>query len=93
MQRDQCLGLGMDVAVFDEKGKALQGRKGELVCRKPFPSMPLFFWNDKGFSRYKRSYFERYGDVWSHGDYISLTGSQGGAGGVVVYGLVPQVSR
>ncbi len=82
----QCLGLGMDVAAFDEKGQVPQGKKGELVCRKPFPSMPLFFWNDKAFSHYKRSYFEHFKDVWSHGDYISLTGSQGSAGGVVVYG-------
>ncbi|MCP5003985.1 MAG: acetoacetate--CoA ligase [Planctomycetes bacterium] len=82
----QCLGLGMDIAVFDEKGKALQGKKGELVCRRPFPSMPIFFWDDKDFSRYKRSYFKHYKDVWTHGDYISLTGSQGSAGGVIVYG-------
>ena len=82
----QCFGLGMDVASFDAEGQPIIGNKGELVCRKPFPSMPIFFWNDKDFSRYKKAYFERIPGVWFHGDYIALTESQGTSGGIVVYG-------
>ncbi|MEE9165548.1 MAG: acetoacetate--CoA ligase, partial [Nitrospinota bacterium] len=82
----QCFGLGMDVASFDTNGQSVKGEKGELVCRKPFPSMPIFFWNDKYFTRYKKAYFDRMTGVWFHGDYIALTESQGTAGGIVVYG-------
>ena len=82
----QCFGLGMDVASFDTNGQPVKAEKGELVCRKPFPSMPIFFWNDKYFTRYKNAYFGRMSGVWFHGDYIALTESQGTAGGIVVYG-------
>ena len=82
----QCFGLGMDVASFDTNGQSVKGEKGELVCKKPFPSMPIFFWNDKYFTRYKNAYFDRMSGVWFHGDYIALTESQGTAGGIVVYG-------
>ncbi len=82
----QCFGLGMDVASFDTNGHSVKGEKGELVCKKPFPSMPIFFWNDKYFTRYKKAYFDRVSGVWLHGDYIALTESQGTAGGIVVYG-------
>jgi len=82
----QCFGLGMDVASFDTNGQPVKAEKGELVCRKPFPSMPIFFWNDKYFTRYKKAYFDRVSGVWLHGDYIALTESQGTAGGIVVYG-------
>jgi len=82
----QCFGLGMDVASFDANGQSVKGEKGELVCRKPFPSMPIFFWDDKYFTRYKKAYFDRMSGVWFHGDYIALTESQGTAGGIVVYG-------
>lgn len=82
----QCFGLGMDVASFDTNGQPVKAEKGELVCRKPFPSMPIFFWNDKYFTRYKNAYFDRMSGVWFHGDYIALTESQGTAGGIVVYG-------
>jgi acetoacetyl-CoA synthetase len=57
----QCRGLGMKVESFDESGKTLVGEKGELVCSKPFPSMPVFFWNDPDGKKYKSAYFERYG--------------------------------
>lgn len=82
----QCLGLGMDVASFDDKGQPVTGKKGELVCRKPFPSMPIFFWNDKDFTRYKKAYFDRIPGSWFHGDYIALTESHGTSGGIIVYG-------
>ncbi|MFE8071717.1 acetoacetate--CoA ligase [Marinobacteraceae bacterium S3BR75-40.1] len=65
----QCIGLGMDVAFYDDQGKALDDGKGELVCRKPFPSMPLYFWNDADGERYRKAYFENFPGVWAHGDF------------------------
>jgi acetoacetyl-CoA synthetase len=65
----QCLGLGMDVAVFNDAGLPVDNEKGELVCRTPFPSMPVGFWNDDDGSKYRRAYFSRFDDVWAHGDY------------------------
>lgn len=82
----QCFGLGMDVAAFDNNGQPVIGEKGELVCRKPFPSMPICFWNDDNFTRYKKAYFDNIPGIWFHGDYIALTVSQGTAGGIVVHG-------
>lgn len=78
----QCRGLGMNVAIFDEQGQPVVGEKGELVCTSPFPSMPLGFWNDPDGSRYHEAYFERYDNVWCHGDYALLTKH----GGIVIYG-------
>ena len=78
----QCAGLGMDVAAFDEHGNPLVGRQGELVCRRPFPSMPVRFWNDPGGRRYRAAYFERYPGVWRHGDFIEITPR----GGIVMLG-------
>ena len=78
----QCYGLGMDVAAFDEKGEAVVGEKGELVCRRPFPSMPIGFWNDPDGSRYRSAYFEKFPGVWCHGDYVECTPR----GGLVIYG-------
>ncbi|MFH1851953.1 MAG: acetoacetate--CoA ligase [Candidatus Neomarinimicrobiota bacterium] len=69
----QCRGLGMDVAAFDAAGQPLIGRRGELVCRKPFPSMPVRFWNDPDGSKYRSAYFESYPGVWHHGDYIIIS--------------------
>ena len=82
----QCLGLGMDVAAIDDSGKATLGQKGELVCRTPFVSMPVRFWNDPDGQRYANAYFRDNDSTWYHGDYIEITGSQGSAGGIVVYG-------
>jgi acetoacetyl-CoA synthetase len=82
----QSVGLGMDVAAFDEDSQAVVLKKGELVCRQPFISMPLGFWNDANHTRYRRAYFPNDDGIWYHGDYIALTGSQGDVGGVVVYG-------
>ncbi len=78
----QCIGLGMDVAAYDENGKPVVGTKGELVCRSPFPSMPVGFWNDPDGSKYLSAYFEKFPGVWCHGDYVTLTER----GGMIVYG-------
>ena len=67
----------MDVDIFDEKGFSIQNKKGELVCKKPFPSMPIKFWNDKGNKKYKAAYFEKYKDVWHHGDFAKITNNEG----------------
>ena len=73
----QCRGLGMRVEVFDEQGRSLRGERGELVCTRPFPSMPLGFWNDPDGRKYRAAYFERFPGVWCHGDYAVLTGHDG----------------
>jgi acetoacetyl-CoA synthetase len=72
----------MAVDVFDGNGKPLRGEKGELVCTRPFPSMPIKFWNDPEGARYHAAYFETYPNIWHHGDFIELTEH----GGVVIYG-------
>jgi acetoacetyl-CoA synthetase len=77
----QAKGLGLAVEVFDDQGKATTG-KGELVCTKPFPSMPLGFWNDPGDAKYRAAYFEKYPNVWRHGDWCEITPQ----GGMVIYG-------
>ena len=73
----QCRGLGMDVAIFDQNGYPLRNIEGELVCRTPFPSMPLFFWNDVGDTKYHQAYFSTYPNVWAHGDWAKLTEHNG----------------
>ena len=78
----QKRGLGMAVEVWDDEGRPVVGEKGELVCVKPFPSMPIAFWNDPDGARYRAAYFERYPGIWHHGDYVELTEH----GGVIVYG-------
>jgi acetoacetyl-CoA synthetase len=78
----QCTGLGMRIEVYDERGKPAAGRKGELVCTAPFPSMPVGFWNDPGGARYRAAYFERFPGVWCHGDWVELTPG----GGAVIHG-------
>ena len=72
----------MAVEVFDDEGRPLRGEKGELVCTKPFPSMPIGFWDDPGDARYRAAYFEAFPGVWHHGDFIELTEHDG----IVVYG-------
>ncbi len=70
----QCLGLGMAVDVVDDGGRTLPpGAAGELVCTRPFPSMPVAFWNDPGGARYRAAYFEQIAGVWRHGDWAELT--------------------
>lgn len=69
--------LGMDVHVYDENGKSIKNEKGELVCIKSFPSMPIFFWNDNNNKKYHAAYFNKYENVWCHGDYILKTENNG----------------
>jgi acetoacetyl-CoA synthetase len=78
----QFRSLGMAVDVFDEHGDPIVNAKGELVCTKPFPSMPLGFWNDQGGARYRSAYFERFPGVWCHGDWSELTDR----GTMIIYG-------
>jgi len=73
----QCRGLGMKVEVFDDEGNPIQGEKGELVCTAPFPSMPIYFWNDPQGEKYRAAYFDKYPNIWCHGDYVELTEHQG----------------
>ena len=78
----QCRGLGMAVNIYDENGEPVVEQKGELVCTKPFPSMPVGFWNDPDGTRYHNAYFNRFENVWCHGDYAALTRH----GGMIIYG-------
>jgi acetoacetyl-CoA synthetase len=81
----QCRGLGMAVEAYDDDGQPIapgKGERGELVCTKPFPSMPIAFWNDPDGSKYRAAYFERFPGIWCHGDFIEITEH----GGVVIYG-------
>ena len=78
----QCRGLGMAVNIFDEDGQAVGQTKGELVCTAPFPSMPIYFWQDKGGQKYHDAYFAQFDNVWAHGDYGEITQH----GGVIIHG-------
>ena len=75
-------GLALDVDVLSDKGKSLKNRKGELVCKNPFPSMPLKFWNDKNDIKFKSAYFNRFKNIWHHGDYAEIKNS----GGYIIHG-------
>jgi acetoacetyl-CoA synthetase len=78
----QMRGLGMAVEICDEAGRPVRGEKGELVCTRPFPSMPVSFWNDPSGERYRSSYFARFPGIWCHGDYAELTPHDG----IVIHG-------
>lgn len=78
----QCRLLGVDAVAFDEQGHALTGGRGELVCRNPLPSMPLYFWGDPGGERYRDAYFSSFPGVWAHGDFVEFTAH----GGAIIYG-------
>jgi len=78
----QCKGLGMKVEAFNDKGESVVGQKGELVCTEPFPSMPVYFWEDESGEKYRKAYFQKYDGIWTHGDYIKITEY----GGIIVYG-------
>jgi acetoacetyl-CoA synthetase len=73
----QCRGLGLAVDVWNDEGRPVRGERGELVCTKPFPCMPVGFWNDPDGSRYRAAYFERFPNVWCHGDFCELTDHDG----------------
>jgi acetoacetyl-CoA synthetase len=78
----QARGLGMAVDVWDGDGKPLIGEQGELVCTKPFPSMPIGFWGDADGSKYRGAYFEHFPGIWRHGDWATLTER----GGIIIHG-------
>ncbi|MEX2299495.1 MAG: acetoacetate--CoA ligase, partial [Bryobacterales bacterium] len=78
----QTRGLGMKVEIFNDAGESVRGEKGELVCTKPFPSMPVAFWDDPQGAKYRAAYFDDYPDVWRHGDWAELTEHDG----LVIYG-------
>ncbi len=78
----QSKAFGLKVEVFDENGWSVEEQKGELVCTKPFPSLPLGFWNDPDGSKYRAAYFERYPGVWTHGDWCEITQHDG----MIIYG-------
>lgn len=78
----QCRGLGMATDVFDEGGRPVREQKGELVCTRPFPPMPLYFWNDPDGEKYFNAYFSRFPNIWCHGDFVELTAHNG----MIIYG-------
>jgi acetoacetyl-CoA synthetase len=78
----QCRGLGMKVEAYDFRGNSVIGEQGELVCTASFPCMPIYFWNDPDFSKYKKAYFDVFPNVWHHGDFIEITEH----GGVKIFG-------
>lgn len=78
----QAPGLGMAVEVWDEAGRPVRGQKGELVCTRSFPSMPIMFWNDPDGAKYRAAYFERFPGVWCHGDFAEWTAD----GGMIIHG-------
>ena len=78
----QCRGLALAVNVYNDDGKPVRGEKGELVCEQTFPCMPTGFWNDDDGSRYHSAYFDRFANIWAHGDYAELTKENG----VIIYG-------
>jgi acetoacetyl-CoA synthetase len=75
-------GLGLAVDVWNDEGQPVRGEKGELVCTKAFPSMPLMFWNDPDGQKYRAAYFERFDNIWCHGDFAEWTSH----GGIVIHG-------
>lgn len=78
----QARGLGMAVDVFSDEGRPIRGEPGELVCTRPFPSMPVAFWNDPDGSKYRGAYFEHFPGIWRHGDWAEITEHDG----LVIYG-------
>ncbi|MDA7572776.1 acetoacetate--CoA ligase [Candidatus Pelagibacter sp.] len=78
----QNKGLGLDVDIFNEKGKPIKNKKGELVCKSPFPSMPLKFWNDNNDSKFNNAYFNNFSNTWHHGDFAEIKKN----GGFIIHG-------
>ncbi|MFZ5675480.1 MAG: acetoacetate--CoA ligase [Pseudomonadota bacterium] len=74
--------LGMAVDVYDDAAKPVRQEKGELVCTRPFPSMPVMFWNDEGAEKYHNAYFARFDNIWCHGDFAEWTAH----GGIIIHG-------
>lgn len=78
----QCRALGCALAAYNDAGQPVTGEMGEMVITKPMPSMPVFFWGDKNYQRYRESYFEMFPGIWRHGDWTEITPRQG----VIIYG-------
>ncbi|UII26973.1 acetoacetate--CoA ligase [Fulvivirga maritima] len=78
----QARALGCHLLAYNENGEPVNNEEGEMVITKPMPSMPIFFWDDEHYERYKTSYFEMYPDMWRHGDWIKMTSRQG----IIIYG-------
>jgi len=78
----QCRGLGLKVEAFDHDGKPVINQQGELVCSAPFPSMPIYFWDDPKGVKYHSAYFDMYPNIWRHGDFIEINDR----GGVTIFG-------
>jgi len=78
----QCRALGLKVEVFDDEARSVTERKGELVCTRPFPSMPIGFWDDPDGAKFRAAYFERFPGVWTHGDWCEITAHEG----IIIYG-------
>lgn len=78
----QCRALGCSLEAFDDSGQSIEDEVGEMVITAPMPSMPVYFWNDPEYKRYKESYFESYPGVWRHGDWIKITPRHG----IIIYG-------
>ena len=78
----QNKGLGMDVDIFNDHGKPIKNKKGELVCKNAFPTMPLKFWNDKNNIKFKEAYFNKFNNIWHHSDYAEIKNT----GGFIIYG-------
>ena len=78
----QCAGLGMAVGIFNDDGQTVTQEKGELVCTKPFPCMPIYFWDDKDGRKYHEAYFDQFENIWAHGDYGEITAENG----VIIHG-------
>ena len=73
----QNKGLGLNVDIFNDKGKPIKNNKGELVCKNPFPTMPLKFWNDRNDNKFKDAYFNRFSNIWHHGDFAEIKKTRG----------------
>ena len=78
----QCRSMAMKVEAFDENANSVINKKGELVCTAPFPSMPIYFWEDPDGSKYHSAYFDIFPGVWRHGDFVEITDR----GGLIMYG-------
>tara|TARA_Y100000590_G_scaffold462529_1_gene626865 strand:- start:549 stop:2507 length:1959 start_codon:yes stop_codon:yes gene_type:complete len=78
----QNKGLGMDVDIFDDNGKSIRNKKGELVCKNAFPTVPLKFWNDRNDNKFKKAYFNKFNNIWHHGDYAEVKKT----GGFIIHG-------
>lgn len=78
----QCKTLGADIGAYNEEGHSVENEVGELVIRKPMPSMPVYFWNDEENKKYRESYFDKFPHVWAHGDWIKIITGEG----IIIYG-------